>query len=84
MSGTSRLKVYRKWASFYTSLVGCNRGKRIQSKEHLKQLLTAGQDDPYLEDLSETAADIFLVEFESKQAIHFSPLLRSFNQTLRQ
>ncbi|MDQ3816214.1 MAG: hypothetical protein M3362_00820 [Acidobacteriota bacterium] len=79
LGGANRVRSYRKWAAFYTSLVSCHRGELIQSKEHLKELLMAGQDDPYLEGLSTVAADIFLVDFERKQTIHYSPLLRRFD-----
>lgn len=78
MSGANRLKSYRKWAAFYESLAGCSRGERVNSALHLQDLFMAGQDDPRLERLARAAADVFLIDFNNRMTVHYSPLMRSF------
>lgn len=80
MSGSNTRKIYRRWAAFYDNLASCRRGERVNSANHLKDLFMAGQDDPHLERLAVTAADIFLVDFTSKNTLHYSPLMRRFER----
>lgn len=74
-SGPQRMRDYYKWAAFYNSLVECKRGELVNDENHLRSLLQAGQDDPQLIRLTETATSVFLFDIEKKQMRHFSSLL---------
>lgn len=73
--GKERFSDYSRWATFYRNLERCRKGILITSELQLKELLMAGSDDPGLRRLSQAAVDIFLVDFVSKHAIHYSPFL---------
>ncbi len=73
--GKERFSDYSRWATFYRELERCRRGVLVTSEEHLKELLTAGTDHPSLDRISQEATDLFLVDFGSKHAIHYSPFL---------
>lgn len=74
--GRDRFSNYSRWATFYRNLEKCTKGVLVTSESELKDLLMAGSDDPSLERLTQQAVDIFLVDFDSKHALHYSPLLR--------
>lgn len=74
-SGRERFSDYSRWAAFYRELEQCRRGVLVTSEEHLKELLTVGTDDPALRRITKEATDLFLVDFASKHAIHYSPFL---------
>lgn len=73
--GRERFSDYSRWATFYRNLERCRTGVLVSSENHLKELLTAGTDDPGLRRISQDAADLFLVDFDSRHAIHYSPFL---------
>jgi hypothetical protein len=75
--GRERFGNYSRWATFYRNLERCEKGIRVTSEGHLRELLMAGSDDPGLTRVRETAADIFLVDFASQHAIHYSPFWRA-------
>lgn len=76
-NGSSRFKHYRKWAAFYEDLRRCRKGARITSRQQLKDLLMAGQDDPQLVRLTDVVTSIFVVDFEKKKTVHYSSLLKN-------
>jgi hypothetical protein len=73
--GKERFSDYSRWAIFYREVERCRKGVLVTSEEHFQELLTAGTDDPSLSRISQEATDLFLVDFSSSQAIHFSPFL---------
>jgi hypothetical protein len=73
--GPERFSDYSRWATFYRELEHCRRGVLVSSDDHLKQLLIAGSDDPSLSRISREATDIFLLDFASRHAMHYSPFL---------
>jgi len=70
-----RFSDYSRWATFYREVERCRRGVLVSSEGQLKQLLTAGSDEPSLDRISREAIDIFLIDFASRHAIHYSPFL---------
>jgi hypothetical protein len=73
--GKDRFHDYMRWATFFRRLKQCEKGALVVSESHLRTLITAGSDDAQLSRISDEAADLFLADFSSKHAIHFSPFL---------
>lgn len=75
------MRDYYKWAAFYNSLAECKKGQLVSDENHLRTLLQAGQDDPQLIRLTETATSVFLLDINNKQMRHFSSLLNPVQKT---
>ena len=73
---------FTKWAAFYKKLLDCNEGFKVRSRDELMNALTpyiGGQlPDRVIEIIGEMA-DIFIINVESKEAVHLSPQLRLDN-----
>jgi hypothetical protein len=75
-----RFASYMRWATFFRQLARCKKGVLVSSEDHLKQLLTAGLDDPLLQRLSQSAVDLFLVDFSNSHVIHYTSFLSGVRQ----
>lgn len=71
-----QIRLYSRWGAFYQNLEKCINGVVIESEGHLRDLLMFNSNDVHLKKVVDMAVDIFLTDFESKNAIHFSPFLR--------
>jgi hypothetical protein len=69
------IRLYSRWGAFYQNLEKCYNGVVVKSEKHLRELLTFNSNDVHLKRVVDMAVDIFLTDFESKNAIHFSPFL---------
>jgi hypothetical protein len=79
LSGSDKFFYYR-WGGFYQGLQQCRNGILIQSYEHLIHILNPDTNIDVPRELTGLMADMFLADFATRRAVHFSPQLRNIEQ----
>lgn len=78
---------YTRWAEFYKELLQCRKGVSITSEKKLKKKLTSylmpdiEEERPNhvterINEMADVLADVFVIDVESREALHLSPYLR--------
>lgn len=71
----SKFPYYSRWGAFYQGLEQCRKGVVVQSRDHLVRLLNPSDKPKLPRELGELLIDVFLIDFKSHHAIHYSPFL---------
>lgn len=81
LGGENKLHNYSRWGAFFQGLEKCSKGIRINSENELMKALINKDDEKNIAEFSQQLIDIFLSDFSSKNAIHFSPFLKNIQVT---
>jgi hypothetical protein len=65
-----------RWGGFYKKLERCKVGRKVTSRNELKNLLNKILNIDEINKLLDLMVDLFLVDHESKHMVHFSPFIK--------
>jgi hypothetical protein len=63
---------YMRWPTFYRRLEACTEGIKVTSKEHLRSLMFAKDQNERTISLADLSVDTFLVDFDGSNVVHYT------------